>query len=430
MSATHVLPASGRIPPRDSEKRSDHRSWLRRVPPVHSPLSFRALRDAVSDVVHDDARLRLAKELCRMYHADEALLVDSGTHALQLAISLAEKITHGPNLVALPAYSCFDIATAAVGAGARIMLYDVDPDTLAPDMESFAATMSSGATVAVVAPLYGVPVDWRAIENCATQFGALVIEDAAQGFGSSQHGKSLGSHGRLSVLSFSRGKGWTGGCGGALLVRGGALDMLGHHHHEFVPAASPALGGLLHAAAQWAAGRPSLYALPAALPWLHLGQTLYHEPAPVRDMPRVAAGLLERSLPLAIRESGIRRRMADEYLRDLASVDRMKFTRRVRFVHPAEGSTPGYLRFPLRLSHRIAGIPDVGRAEWLGMARGYPSTIGDLRAVRRRLHTIRGADRWPGAETLVRELVTLPTHSYVEREDRDELTSLVRAYHR
>jgi len=251
MTAIQTLPAAGRMPPHPEEKHH-HRSWLRRVPPVHSPLSFDALREAVVDAVHADARPVLAKNLCRIYDADEALLVDSGTHALQLAISLAMRITRAPNVVALPAYTCFDAATAAVGAGARIMLYDVDPETLSPDMESFERAMSSGAGVAVVSPLLGIPVEWAALESCAARYGTLLIEDAAQGFGAALNEKPLGAHGRLSVLSFGRGKGWTGGLGGALLAREGVLDMLGHAH-DFAPKASPEFGGLLRAAAQWAA---------------------------------------------------------------------------------------------------------------------------------------------------------------------------------
>jgi hypothetical protein len=185
----------------------------------------------------------------------------------------------------------------------------------------------------------------------------------------------------------------------------------------------------LRAAVQWAAGRPSLYALPASIPWLHLGETRYHDPMPIRELPRIAAGLLESSLPLALREADVRRRTAATYRRDLTSPELAKFARRVRFVKPADDSRPGYLRLPIRLSHGLCGLPDPARATWLGAARGYPSTLGEVRAVRRRLHTTHGADRWPGAETLVNELVTLPTHSYVAREDRAELTALVRHYH-
>lgn len=425
MTAIHLLPAAGRTPPH-RQRTHDRHSWLRRIPPVYSPLSFRALRESVA--AREDVRPRFAQQLCRMYRADEALLVDSGTHALQLAMMLATRITRAPNMVALPAYSCFDVATAAVGAGSRIVLYDVDPYTLAPDLDSLAEAMRSGVQVVVVAPLFGVPVDWPQLELCASRYGALLIEDAAQGFGASLRSEPLGSHGRLSVLSFGRGKGWTGGVGGALLARGGVLEALGKTH-EFAPPSSNGFGGVLRAAVQWIAGRPSLYALPAAIPWLHLGETRYHEPAPIKEMPRVAAGVLAQSRPLALGEASARRNTARAYRSELACLDVMKFARRVRCVRPPVQSEPGYLRFPLRFSHGFAGLPDEGRAEWLGMSRGYPSTLGELRAVRRRLHTIRGADRWPGAEELVSELVTLPTHSYVEREDREELVRLVCEYH-
>src|SRR5437899_1804453 len=82
--------------------------------------------------------------------------------------------------VALPAYTCYDVATAAVAVDARIALYDVDPATLAPDMASLTATLAEGARIVVVAPLYGVPVDWDAIEQCVRTFGAVAVEDAAQ----------------------------------------------------------------------------------------------------------------------------------------------------------------------------------------------------------------------------------------------------------
>ena len=46
---------------------------------------------------------------------------------------------------------------------------------------------------------------------------ADAAEDAAQEAGATLHGRRLGSFGDLSVLSFGRGKGVTGGGGGALL---------------------------------------------------------------------------------------------------------------------------------------------------------------------------------------------------------------------
>src|SRR5207247_11224127 len=120
-----------------------------------------------------------------------------------------------------------DVATAAVAVNARIALYDGHPATLAPDLASLTATLAEGARIVVVAPLYGMPVDWDAVEQCVAEFGALAIEDAAQGHGACWRGRPLGGLARPSVLSFSRGRGWTAGRGGALLVRGAGPVVAG-----------------------------------------------------------------------------------------------------------------------------------------------------------------------------------------------------------
>ena len=182
-------------------------------------------------------------------------------------------------------------------------MYDVDPGTLSPDLDSLTAALTAGARLVVVTSLYGVPVQWRAVLECAAAVGAAVIEDAAQGFGASWLGRPLGSLGAVSVLSFGRGKGWTGGRGGALLARGRAP-----------PSAANGNGAglwrevevLALAAAQWAFARPAAYGLPAALPWLGLGETRYRDPVAPRPLPRAAAGLLLRGFPDAQREAAER----------------------------------------------------------------------------------------------------------------------------
>jgi len=40
-------------------------------------------------------------------------------------------------------------------------------------------------------------------------------------------------------------------------------------------------------------------------------------------------------------------------------------------------------------------------------------------------HRLVRAGRWPGAEELVRQLVTLPTHSLVSAADREDLLRLL-----
>jgi hypothetical protein len=85
-------------------------------------------------------------------------------------------------------------------------------------LQSLERLLQRGARVVVVASLYGFPVDWDAVAGVLAPYGAIAIEDAAQGDHAAWRGRPLGSVGPISVLSFGRGKGWTGGGGGARWV--------------------------------------------------------------------------------------------------------------------------------------------------------------------------------------------------------------------
>jgi perosamine synthetase len=388
-------------------------------PPTYSPLQWSALRAGAGAALRrgGDDRAALCALLAREFAADGVALFASGTQALQTALLEArESVGGGPDVtVALPAFTCFDVATAAVGAGLRIALYDVDPTTLAPDLDSLTSVLADGVPIVVAAPLFGLPVDWEAVRDCAAATGALIIEDAAQGSGASWHGRPLGGLGDTSVLSFGRGKGWTGGGGGALLTRGSGALPLARNGRDL----GAELRALTLAAAQWAFGRPALYGIPAALPWLGLGETRYRDPVAPRALPRAAAGLLLRAAPAARREAAERRQRAEQ-LREAISG-----SPRVRLIQPVAGGVPGYLRLPIRVKGGLDGVANAQMARRLGAARSYPSPLGELPAVRQRLVGDKG--RWspPGAVELARELITLPTHSLLSAREVDQLALAV-----
>jgi perosamine synthetase len=395
-----------------------HRSfWPRHQPPVYSPIGIPGVaRGGVAAVgVGPDPRSPAEAFLRQSYDAEAVVLCGSGTQALVLALRAAARQRNG-GVVALPAYTCFDVAAAAVAAECRIVLYDIDPRTLTPDLDSLRATVRAGARVVVVAPLYGLPPDWAAIEQCLAATGATVIEDAAQGHGAQWGGRPLGSLAPLSVLSFGRGKGWTAGRGGALLVRGGAetpsIQSSGGLWAE--------VSVLLGAAAQRVLGGPTLYALPAGIPWLGLGETRYRPASDPSRMTRAAAALLMHSRSAAEAEADARRRWGQYWhgaIRQRPGVET---------VMPLPGASPGYLRYPLRLARGLAGFPDARLANRLGVAPGYPLPLSALGPVRRWLTG--PSPGLPGAEELARTLVTLPTHARLGPQERDRIVSLLADY--
>ncbi|NIN10957.1 MAG: hypothetical protein GTN62_04420, partial [Gemmatimonadales bacterium] len=195
---------------------------LRHQLPAYSPISLAAIGSATFRALGllGDPRVGLSDYLRERYAAEAVVLYGSGTEALVDALRIAGSIAGRRATVAIPAFNCFNVAAAAVAAEVPISFYDLDPSTLNPDWESLVDRMADGARVVVTAPLYGIPVDHDTLAESVAAYGAAVIEDAAQGFGAAWRGRPLGALGNISVVSFGRGKGWTGGRGGALLLRG------------------------------------------------------------------------------------------------------------------------------------------------------------------------------------------------------------------
>ncbi len=388
---------------------------FRYLPPVRSPLGIPALLSGFGAMVGGGRAARHEVEgWIRSVHSPEQFqLTDSGTSALALALRIAAAVGRTP--VALPGDSCFDVATAADEAGVPFLLYDLDPHTLAPEPASLREAVGAGAQSVVVACLYGVPVDLDAVRS-VTGRDVLLIEDAAQGAGVSHRGRPAGALGQLGVLSFGRGKGITGGGGGALLVNDASLDAA---FREVVDRVTDGRRGTIleygKLKAQWLLGRPWLYAVPANLPFLGLGETVYRPAHAPTGISALAAGTLSRTIPLARAEAEVRRRNAAGYAAALAGIDGLEVLPRVM----PGAWTPGYLRLPvLRGADRDV---DLRALRPLGVERGYPTTLAALPkfGVRRlnREHAL------PGAERLARLLWTLPTHGYVRSRDRSRVVA-------
>lgn len=387
---------------------------MRSLPPVRSPLDAASLGAGIAALwgAAADPRTRLAARLAARYGAREVRLTDGGTAALRIAIEAC--LPRRDGFVALPAYACYDVATAAIGAGATVRLYDVDPETLAPAARSLERLVDEGAAAVVVAHLFGQPAPVERIAARCEAAGCTLIEDAAQEAGGRIEGRRLGSFGSLSVLSFGRGKGMTGGSGGALLVHDdrGARALSAA---EPLPTGPRGAVDVAVASALWALARPSWFWLPRALPGLRLGETVYREPAPPGGMSRAAAAIAATSLALLDREVALRRGHADRLRAAIREGGDVRPAWR-----PRPGDEPGWLRLPVLLGERARALASAPEAARLGIVRSYPRPLHRLAPLAPSLISV---EAYPGAERLASELHTLPTHGGLAARDVQALTA-------
>lgn len=388
----------------------------RRQPPSWSPVAAGTIWRGLADSRTGDSLMTCAAMLAEESGASRVVLTASGTAALTLAMAGSRV---GRPRVALPAWGCPDLATAADGADASVLLYDLDPRTLGPDLDSLARVLRHGVDAIVVAHFFGVPVDIDALRPLGSAAGGLLIDDAAQGVGARWRGRPLGSSGDLGVLSFGRGKGRTGGGGGALLVTsepgGAAVDRI---DATVAPAAAAAWPEVAALVGLWLLARPSLYRIPASIPFLRLGESIYHPPRPLRRMKPLTAAVLVAGQPAVELESSVRRQTGLWWL------EHLRDHHQVTVIDPTPDADPGWLRFPVIVPPaRIAQFASP-EMRGLGVMPGYPLPLARLAGFDRRIEAPEPR-RWPGAEFLARQLFTLPTHGRLVPGDRERLLRLI-----
>jgi dTDP-4-amino-4,6-dideoxygalactose transaminase len=169
--------------------------------------------------------------------------------------------------------------------------------------------------------------------------------------------------------------------------------------------------------AQAILGRPGAYAIPAALPFLRLGDTPYRAPGPVGGLTALSAGVLQWTLGAGRLEAERRRRNAAALAAALEGARGIE-----RVTAPAGGWAPGWLRFPVRLAPDLRGMVPGWRR--LGIQPGYPGGLDALPGFG--VRALGGTGRWPGAEALVAALVTLPVHSRVTPGDLERIGRVLR----
>jgi dTDP-4-amino-4,6-dideoxygalactose transaminase len=149
----------------------------------------------------------LESALANFCGAAHCVSVSSGTDALQIAM-MAEGIGKG-DAVFLPAFTYTATAEVPLLLGATPIFVDVDPRTFQIDPGHLTQRIQDVRTASGLKPraiigvdLFGQPADWPSLLDIARLHNLFLLDDLAQSFGASLHGKMLGSQADATATSF------------------------------------------------------------------------------------------------------------------------------------------------------------------------------------------------------------------------------------
>lgn len=148
----------------------------------------------------------LEQELKKFTGVSHALTCANGTDALTL-VMMAWELGPG-DAVFVPSFTYVASAETVAQLGATPFFVDVLEDTFNIDPDSFAQAIDEAIklglnpSVVISVDLFGQPADFDSISNIAEVYNIKVLTDAAQSFGASSHGRSVGSMGHATTTSF------------------------------------------------------------------------------------------------------------------------------------------------------------------------------------------------------------------------------------
>jgi perosamine synthetase len=385
----------------------------RTVPPAAAPLEWADMWDGIGGAVGPERAIdALHAELRSYFGVPHVFTVSSGKAALTVALTALTALSARRDVV-IPAFTCFSVPAAVLGAGLRPILCDIDPATFDFDHERLEQTMTSNTLCVVAHHLFGVPAAMDRIRAACRRHGAFLLEDAAQAMGGDIDGRPLGTLGDVGIFSLGRGKNITCGSGGILLTASEpvAVAIAREYARLRPPSRMQQLIELTRVFLMAIFVRPSLYWIPAALPFLELGRTVFPKRIVLRRLSGMHAGLLRNW----------RQRLADANRARTAAT--LYFTRQLAPGAAASGARP-LLRLPIVATDAAekSRVCALARKRGLGVSAAYPTPLNEIPELR---PAFEGQD-FPAARRVADGLVTLPTHQWLTERDKEHIAAVCR----
>lgn len=156
------------------------------------------------------------KKIANYIRKDYCLSFNSGTSALHTLL-LCHNIKGGE--VIIPSFTFIATANAVVHAEGRPIFAEVEEETFGLDVDDVRKKICEDTKAVILVHIGGLPArDTMLIKKLCEEKNLLLIEDAAQSFGSAIGNMNVGSFGESSIFSLCQNKIVSVGEGGLLLT--------------------------------------------------------------------------------------------------------------------------------------------------------------------------------------------------------------------
>jgi len=343
---------------------------------------------------------------------------NSGTAALAAAIlaSISIRGTTDPEVI-LPAYGCPDLISAVVYAGAKPVLVDLEANRPWMDQGQVAAAITADTVAIIAVSLCGMPERLDALRQIAVRTAVMLIEDSAQLFPGSV--AEADWQGDMVVISFGRGK-------PVSLLGGGAVLFQDERFGRFLPDNPVASSGIGQRLAfrmktqlyNWLIA-PRLYWALQWAPFLHIGETRYHQLEDIGPIDSARRRILQANVMSYMQQGH------DTSVALSSMIDSLGDERIVNL--PVACEVPAkhrLLRYPLLVDSAIRNRVYTRLVEsGMGASKMYPGILPAISGVGA---VLVGQGGFPMAERFAGQLLTLPVHAGVRRVDIQKIVAVIR----
>jgi len=357
------------------------------------------------------------KKINNYFNYKKLYYYKSGTQSLFEIIKSLKQITNR-NRVIVQSYTCFSVAKVLEESNLDIVILDTNPVTLDYNYEELESIVDEKTLCVIATHLFGASANLKRIKKITEKYGAYIIEDAAQKQPDLLKETSIAD---ATIYSFGRGK--------PISLMGGSI--LGINNTEINKALQTVekksilvgnygLNTIFKMVIADIFTNPLLYALPAWLPFLRVGETIYPEKIENGKMDKIQICFLEKRLFELNYILQKRYAIAQEYTNTLK-----KYSKQILLEHTKkEEYSPSRYPFYMKEERSMLSRNKRLHLQQYGIVFMYPMGINNLPQLKNKI--IKNTSKYEGSDYIANHLVTAPTHCYICSRNLHKVLEILR----